>query len=471
LIWLTRQFLILLTDLGLNIWAGARFAVFIPVKRESFRVTFAQALLLLLVSFCLSYAYDYFGSIPENYFNIYGLYYQATLYLLFFFSIILIARLQNNFSSLLTAIIMFQAIVPAISLIYICLLHVSEYQTMFDQGQMEWTVFVIYLAWYLIIIFRLLDSIYQMPVSRGFILLGLYTVINIPPMIFMPNQPLWYAYINSSQEQDKKFNLDVEDTYYAQTKLLNSSASKLLQQRPGIIDLYFLGFAGDANEDVFMNEVSHVKSLFDERFDTRGRSMLLVNNAKTVQTHPLANLHNLNFTLNNIATRMDIEEDILFLFLTSHGSEDHKLAVNFSTMQMNDINPESIRFALENAGIKWSIIIISACYSGAFINSLEDDHTLVITASSGDRNSFGCGHDGDFTYFGEAYFDKYLKYENSFISAFHLASKEIENREKKEDKDHSYPQIFIGKGIEKKLNVFFNQIEQAGKNNWSMSKQ
>jgi hypothetical protein len=253
--------------------------------------------------------------------------------------------------------------------------------------------------------------------------------------------------------------------------MLESSANSLLQQRPGIIDLYFLGFAGDANEDVFMNEASHAKSLFDERFDTQGRSMLLVNNIKTVQTHPLANLHNLDLALINIAARMDTEEDILFLFLTSHGSEDHKLSVNFPSMQMNDINPKSIRLALENAGIKWCIIIISACYSGAFINSLEDDHTLVITASSGDRNSFGCGHDGDFTYFGEAYFDKHLKYEHSFISAFHLASKDIENREKNEEKDPSYPQIFIGKEIEQKLNVFIKRLEQAGKNNWSMSKQ
>jgi hypothetical protein len=457
--------------LSLNIWAGARFAMFIPVKREAFRVTFAQALLLLLISFCLSYAYDYYGSIPDNYFNIYGLYYQATLYLLFFFSIILIARLQNKFSSLLTAIIMFQAIVPAISLVYICLLHVSEYQHLFDQGQMAWAVFVIYLVWYLIIIFRLLNSIYQIHVSRGFILLGLYTVINIPPLIFMPNQPLWYAYINPGQEQNKKFNLNVEDTYYAQTQLLNSSVNKLLQQRPGIIDLYFLGFAGDANEDVFMNEANRAKSLFDERYDTRDRSMLLVNNIKTVQTHPLANLHNLELALKNITTRMDTEEDILFLFLTSHGSEDHKLSVNFPSMQMNDINPESIRHALENAGIKWRVIIISACYSGAFINSLEDDHTLVITASSEDRNSFGCGHDDDFTYFGKAYFDKHLKDEISFVSAFYLASKDIENREKNEEKDPSYPQIFIGKVIEQKLNVFFNQIEQAEKNNWSMSKQ
>ena len=457
--------------MGLNIWAGARFALFLPVTRESFRFAFAQALLLLLVSFCLSYAYDYFASIPNNYFNIYGLYYQATLYLLFFFSIILIAYLQNNYASLLTAIIMFQAIVPAISLVYICLLHVSEYQQMFDRELVSWVVFVCYLAWYLIIIFRLLGSIYQVPVSRALILVGLYAVFNVPPLIFMPNQPLWYAYIDSIQEQDKKFNLDVEDTYYAQMQMLELSANSLLQQRPGIIDLYFLGFAGDANEDVFMNEASHAKSLFDERFDTRGRSMLLVNNIKTVQKHPLANMHNLDLALINIATRMDTEEDVLFLFLTSHGSEDHKLSVNFPSMQMNDIEPESVRLALEDAGIKWRVIIISACYSGAFINSLKGDHTLVITASSEDRKSFGCGHDGDFTYFGEAYFDKHLKHEHSFISAFHLASKDIESREKNEKKDPSYPQIIIGKEIDQKLNVFFKRLKQAGENDWSMSKQ
>ena len=155
----------------------------------------------------------------------------------------------------------------------------------------------------------------------------------------------------------------------------------------------------------------------------------------------------------------------------SHGSDDHKLSVNFPSMQMNDIDPESIQHALENAGIKWRVIIISACYSGAFIKSLEDDHTLVITASSRDRKSFGCGHNGDFTYFGEAYFDKHLKHEHSFISAFDLASKDIEIREKNEEKDPSHPQIFIGRDIEQKLSVFIKRLEQTGKNNWSMSKQ
>ena len=471
MIWLSRQLLILLSDLGLNIWAGTRFALFLPVTRESFRVNFAQALLLLLVSFCLSFAYDYFGSAPDNYFNIYGLNYQATLYLLFFFSIILIARLQNNFASLLTAIIMFQAIAPAIFIFYVCLLYLAEFQPVFDQGQVEWIIFVAYLVWYLIIIFRLLGSIYQVPVSRALILVGIYAVINVGPIFFMPNQPLWYEHINSSQGQDEKFSLNVEDTYYAQMQMLEPSANSLLQQRPGIIDLYFLGFAGDANEDVFMNEASLAKSLFDEQFDTRGRSMLLVNNAKTVLTHPLANLHNLDLALNNIAARMDSEEDILFLFLTSHGSDDHKLSVNYPSMQMNDIDPESIQHALENAGIKWRVIIISACYSGAFIKSLEDDHTLVITASSEDRKSFGCGHNGDFTYFGEAYFDKHLKHEHSFISAFDLASKDIESREKNEEKDPSHPQIFIGREIEQKLSVFIKRLEETGKNNWSMSKQ
>lgn len=45
----------------------------------------------------------------------------------------------------------------------------------------------------------------------------------------------------------------------------------LRPQQPGIIDLYVLGVAGDADEDVFRNEVLYLRQLFERRFGAGDR--------------------------------------------------------------------------------------------------------------------------------------------------------------------------------------------------------
>ena len=42
------------------------------------------------------------------------------------------------------------------------------------------------------------------------------------------------------------------------------------------------------------------------------------------------------------------------------------------------------------SGARYRIVIISACYSGAFTPVLANISTLVITAAAADRPSFGC---------------------------------------------------------------------------------
>ena len=75
-------------------------------------------------------------------------------------------------------------------------------------------------------------------------------------------------------------------------------------------------------------------------------------------------------------------------------------------MQHNDLRAAELRSILDAAGIGWRVIVISACYSGSFVDELRSDRTLVITASRADRNSFGCSNEADMTYFGRALIDE-----------------------------------------------------------------
>ena len=165
----------------------------------------------------------------------------------------------------------------------------------------------------------------------------------------------------------RSFRVNVEKTYYQQFRLISEATRNLAAQRPGLPDLYFIGFAGDAHEDVFLRELRSVGKLFDDRFDTKNRSVLLINNPKTVGTAPLANSHNLLAALDQVRNRMDPDEDVLFLFLTSHGDPD-LLSVNFKPLRMNNLRAQDLRHLLDRSQIKWRVIVVSACYSGSFVD-------------------------------------------------------------------------------------------------------
>jgi len=148
---------------------------------------------------------------------------------------------------------------------------------------------------------------------------------------------------------------------------------------------------------------------------------------------------------------MDRDEDVLFLFLTSHGSQEHRFSLEFWPVSFNAFDPKTLRQLLDDSGIKRRVIVVSSCYSGGFIDPLKDENSLVITASAANRNSFGCSNEADFTYFGKAYFDQALRETYSFIEAFEKAKPLIAEREKKENYDGSEPQIFIGENIGRPL--------------------
>jgi hypothetical protein len=205
--------------------------------------------------------------------------------------------------------------------------------------------------------------------------------------------------------------------------------------------------AGYANQDVFMREVDSVSRLFRERFDTEGRTVRLVNNARTVAEVPIASVTSLKATLARLSQVMDRDEDVLFLYMTSHGSQDHHFSLDFWPMRFNTLDPATLRKLLDDSGIRRRVIVVSACYAGGFIEPLKDENSLIITAAARDRNSFGCSNEADYTYFGKAYFDEALRETYSFVEAFEKAKPVIAEREKAAGFDGSNPQIFLGAKI------------------------
>jgi hypothetical protein len=218
--------------------------------------------------------------------------------------------------------------------------------------------------------------------------------------------------------------------------------------------LYFVGFAPDGIDDVFGRELETVSRLMSQRFDAAERSLLLSNEPDTLGELPIASATNLRSALKRIGEIMNRDEDVLFLYITTHGSEDGELAVELPPLELTQIRPAALARMLQESGIKWKVLVISACYSGGFIEPLKDDNTLIITATDARNQSFGCGNGESLTWFGKAYFDDALRRTRSFTEAFGLARLEVAQRERAQGFTPSNPQMRIGAAIKDKLAAF-----------------
>jgi hypothetical protein len=282
---------------------------------------------------------------------------------------------------------------------------------------------------------------------------GIVAVVIATPLLLLPRAaiaPLWMS-DDDGGHAARSYAVASEDAFYAQPDILRRSLAALRPGRPGVEDIYFVGVAGYAGEDVFRDELKVVSRLFERRFDTVGHSISLINNPGTTLQSPIASVTSLQRTLGRVGRVMNRDEDILFLYLTSHGSDDHRLALEFWPLRLRDLDAASLRGMLDRVGIKWRVIVVSACYAGGFIDPLRDNRTLVITAADAHHMSFGCGAESDFTYFGKAYFDQALRTTYSFTGAFDAARRSIEARERAEGRTPSNPQMYVGPEMARKL--------------------
>jgi hypothetical protein len=214
---------------------------------------------------------------------------------------------------------------------------------------------------------------------------------------------------------------------------------------------FFLGFAGVGEEKVFAQEIGLASRVLGERYDIGNRSVSLINDQRDLERAPLATVSGLRYALAGLASRMNLDQDVLILSISSHGSEDPAIVVSNSQLPLDDLTDEDLADALRESGIKWRVVIISACYAGAFIERLIDTQTIVITAAAADRTSFGCSNDRDLTYFGEAFYRDALPGARSLRDAFETAKVAIAARERSEHVTPSEPQGYFGARMEAKL--------------------
>lgn len=295
--------------------------------------------------------------------------------------------------------------------------------------------------------------------SRRISLSLLFLTILMAPLCFFTRGDLWVNDEGNNESGELRLT---DEVLSAQSRLLDEQLARLLPGGKRGPKLYFVGFAGDATQDVFMRELMAVERLFRERFGAAGRTVTLVNNPRTATALPFATATNLDRAIGRVGEVMNRDEDVLFLFLTSHGTPEQVLAVENGPLELDGLTPEMVRRMLIKSGITWKVLVVSACYAGGFIEPLKDDHTLIVTAADATHESFGCSFGEEFTWFGKAYFDVALRRSYSFTVAFTKALETIRKWESARGETPSNPQIWVGKAMERKLVQLETRLANGG---------
>jgi hypothetical protein len=206
------------------------------------------------------------------------------------------------------------------------------------------------------------------------------------------------------------------------------------------------GLFGD--QDVFRSEATGAAQIVASRF---GGDPVIVkyNNKKGGGATARA----LEATLQATAEKLNRENDILFLILTSHGSHDGLAVVAGRLREI--LTPAALGGMLDRTGVSHKVVVISACYSGIFIPRLANPQAMVMTAADAEHPSFGCQDKAKWTYFGDAFFNVALRKADNLQDAFARARTLVREREQRQGFIPSNPQIAGGENV--KALVFARQ--------------
>jgi Peptidase C13 family len=188
---------------------------------------------------------------------------------------------------------------------------------------------------------------------------------------------------------------------------------------------------------VFESEARGAAAILSQRL-ANAQSAVRFNTKQGGTATPLA----LATVLKAAGRAMDPAKDVLVVALTSHGSPEGISVV--AGRREGILSPRVLKKMLDGSGATYRVVIVSACYSGVFTRALADPRTLVITAASADRPSFGCQDGATWTYFGNAFYNQALRRQGNLDAAFVEAKRLVTERERQEGFVPSNPQIAGG---------------------------
>lgn len=132
-----------------------------------------------------------------------------------------------------------------------------------------------------------------------------------------------------------------------------------------------------------------------------------------------------------------------FLYFTSHGSPR---GIVFGPNRL--LSPDEMARRIDDwCGSRPTVVIVSACFSGVFVDRLGAPNRMVMSAARRDRSSFGCSEDATYPYFDGCVLES-LPQVPDFIALSQRTAACVERREREEGlRPASEPQTVIGDAI------------------------
>lgn len=297
--------------------------------------------------------------------------------------------------------------------------------------------------------------------NRGAIIAGLLAVLLAVPALSQssapnPNQPPPHTAPfpdlgsgESRAERRVSYELGPElqrgvsaATIREQQRRLDAALAGLQPQQPGTPDAYVVTIALDS-DPVFAREAREAARVLSARYGAKGRTLTLAGPDGVRDDAPHGSISALVLALSHIGSVMDGAEDVLVLYTTSHGL-DLGLAYHYGDSGYGILSPARLKAALEEAGIRRRVLILSACYSGVFVPVLASPDTAILTAAASTRTSFGCAAENDWTFFGDALINRAMRQPVGLEDAAKVAGRSVAEWEITARLLASLPQVSIG---------------------------
>jgi len=211
--------------------------------------------------------------------------------------------------------------------------------------------------------------------------------------------------------------------------------------------VWLAGFAMNSTSKAFQGDLELVSSRLTSSL---GTTVIRYEYSNELQTrklrYPFAVPQTIREAVERIADKAR-PDDIVVLFISTHGSTK-LLSVNAANKEYAPMSSAQLTQALAPLQDRPTVVILSACYSGSFIDDLRRDTRIVLTAAAGERSSYGCSFRSRNTFFIEELLAHNFDASMSLSQLMVQARTQIARREQAMKLLPSEPQVSVGSKLQ-----------------------
>jgi hypothetical protein len=195
--------------------------------------------------------------------------------------------------------------------------------------------------------------------------------------------------------------------------------------------------AGDNSSPAFDNGIDTLR----ERFAAMGVRDITAYSSTPARAGP-----------NRLATASNVVNAVrtaggeaCLVYMTSHGDESGF----YLSADRRLLSPATLDRALsEGCGSVPTVVVVSACHSGTFINAAtRKPNRIILAAAATDRTSFGCGANDDYTYYDQCFLQQ-LDAASTWVGLAQATRACVETLERRLGvRRQSRPQLFVGAAV------------------------